>query len=236
MRGTRRSLWAAVAMAIVATPAGAQERRDSATTGAVVVEVLHDARPLEAATVRAGRIGAQTNALGRAALRLLAGSHVVVATRLGYRPDSTIVVVRAGTDTAVSIALASQPAEIEAIVVSATRSERRVEDVPLRVEVIDEEEIAEKVAMTPGDIAMMLNETSGLRVQTTSPSLGGASVRIQGLVGHAIVLKYTPTLRFVLDESLGRGNQVLRILDELEKSMPAEQPANQPIDDSDKPE
>jgi outer membrane receptor for ferrienterochelin and colicins len=31
---------------------------------------------------------------------------------------------------------------------------------------------------------MMLNETSGLRVQTTSPSLGGAGVRIQGLRGR----------------------------------------------------
>jgi len=31
---------------------------------------------------------------------------------------------------------------------------------------------------------MMLNETSGLRVQTTSPSLGGANVRIQGLRGR----------------------------------------------------
>ena len=54
----------------------------------------------------------------------------------------------------------------------------------MRVEVIDEEEIAEKVAMTPGDIAMMLNETSGLRVQPTNPSLGGANVRIQGLRGR----------------------------------------------------
>src|SRR5688572_31602655 len=38
--------------------------------------------------------------------------------------------------------------------------------------------------MTPGDIAMLLNETSGLRVQVTSPSLGGANVRVQGLRGR----------------------------------------------------
>jgi iron complex outermembrane receptor protein len=56
------------------------------------------------------------------------------------------------------------------------------------VEVIDEEEIAEKVAMSPGDIAMMLNETSGLRVQATNPSLGGANVRIQGLRGRYSLL------------------------------------------------
>jgi ribosome-binding factor A len=42
--------------------------------------------------------------------------------------------------------------------------------------------------------------------------------RIQGLVGRGIVLKYTPLLRFILDESIERGNRVLRILDELEKS------------------
>jgi outer membrane receptor for ferrienterochelin and colicins len=38
--------------------------------------------------------------------------------------------------------------------------------------------------MTPGDIVMMLNEMGGLRVQATSPSLGAASVRVQGMRGH----------------------------------------------------
>jgi len=42
--------------------------------------------------------------------------------------------------------------------------------------------------------------------------------RIQGLVGRSIVLKYTPTLRFVLDDSVARGNKVLAIIDELDKS------------------
>jgi iron complex outermembrane receptor protein len=109
---------------------------------------------------------------------------VVVASRIGYRPATLRFVLRAGQDTAVTARLEAQHAELEAVVVSATRGERRVEDTPLRIEVIDEEEVAEKVAMTPGDIAMMLNETSGLRVQTTNPSLGGASVRIQGLQGR----------------------------------------------------
>jgi ribosome-binding factor A len=44
--------------------------------------------------------------------------------------------------------------------------------------------------------------------------------RIQGLVGRAVVLKYTPTLRFVTDDSVVRGNRVLQIIEELEKSMP----------------
>jgi ribosome-binding factor A len=49
--------------------------------------------------------------------------------------------------------------------------------------------------------------------------------RIQGLLGRAVVLKYTPTLRFVMDDSVVRGNRVLEILAELEKTMPAEEAA-----------
>lgn len=43
-------------------------------------------------------------------------------------------------------------------------------------------------------------------------------VRIQGLVGRSVVLKYTPTLKFVFDDSIVRGNRVLQIIEELEKS------------------
>lgn len=42
--------------------------------------------------------------------------------------------------------------------------------------------------------------------------------RIQGMVGRSVILKYTPQLKFVLDESIERGNRVLEILDELERT------------------
>ncbi len=74
--------------------------------------------------------------------------------------------------------------ELAGIVVTATRFERRVEDQPLRVEVVGPEEVQEKLAMTPGDVAMLLNETGGLRVQSSAPSLGAAGVRIHGLRGR----------------------------------------------------
>ena len=41
-------------------------------------------------------------------------------------------------------------------------------------------------------------------------------IRIQGLVAKDVILKYTPRLRFVLDESIERGNRVLKIIEELE--------------------
>ena len=48
-------------------------------------------------------------------------------------------------------------------------------------------------------------------------------IRIQGFVGRAVVLKYTPTLKFVFDDSIVRGNRVLQIIEELEKAMPVAQ-------------
>jgi len=43
---------------------------------------------------------------------------------------------------------------------------------------------------------------------------------IQGMVGKAVVLKYTPQLRFVFDLSIERGNRILEILDDIEKNSP----------------
>jgi len=53
-------------------------------------------------------------------------------------------------------------------------------------------------------------------------------IRLQGLVAKAVVLKFTPHLRFVMDDSLMRGNKVLRIIEELEKTNPAD---TQPSED-----
>jgi ribosome-binding factor A len=43
-------------------------------------------------------------------------------------------------------------------------------------------------------------------------------IRIQGLVAKSVVLKYTPTLKFIFDDSIVRGNRVLQIMEELEKA------------------
>ncbi|MCR9080212.1 MAG: TonB-dependent receptor [Hyphomonadaceae bacterium] len=73
---------------------------------------------------------------------------------------------------------------LETIVVQATRSGRLLQDEPMRVEVVPREEIEEKAIMRPGNIATLVNETGGIRVQVTSPALGSANVRVQGLYGR----------------------------------------------------
>lgn len=74
--------------------------------------------------------------------------------------------------------------DVEKIIVQATRSGRIADEQPMRVEIINREEIMEKSTMRPGNISMLVAETGGVRVQTTSPALGSANIRLQGLYGR----------------------------------------------------
>lgn len=173
----------------------------SARQDVVRVEVRADDEPVEGALVSVGPITATTDGAGRASLRLPPGAHTVVVTKDEFVDVSTTLTVAAGQDAALVVTLSEVPTvEDEVIVVATTRTGRRLEDQPTRVEVLGREEIEEKMLMTPGDIVMMLNEMGGLRVQATSPSIGAASVRVQGMQG-----RYT---RFLSDGLPLFGQQV----------------------------
>ena len=171
-------------LAVAALPLSVLPLSAQADSARVLVSVESEDGPVAGASVRAGRVVRRTGEDGRAVLVLAAGPHRITASRAGLEPGEAAVVLRAGADTTLTLRLDAHAEELETIVVTSTRSGRRMEDEPTRVEVLAREEVEEKMLMTPGDISMLLNETSGLRVQTTSPSLGGANVRIQGLRGR----------------------------------------------------
>ncbi len=193
--GVRRVVRVAVLLVWLAVPAlsGAQ------STTPLRVEVRGDDGPVAGAAVVAGVASGVTDAAGLVVLAVAAGPVRLVVTRDGFMTVEQDVVV--GPDTAVVVELHEAIAiEEEVVVVATTRTGRRLEDQPTRVEVLDREEIEEKMLMTPGDIVMMLNEMGGLRVQATSPSIGAASVRVQGMQG-----RYT---RFLSDGLPLYGQQV----------------------------
>lgn len=171
---------------LLGLPFQAVSARQPQATVRILVE--SGGEPLGSVRIVAGSTTTLTGTNGRASLTLPPGPQRLVASRMGYEPASVQLSLRAGQDTTVTLSLSRHVDELEELVVSVTRSTRRVADEPARIEVIGEEEIAEKVMMTPGDIAMLLNETGGLRVQQTSPSLGAANVRVQGLRGRYTLL------------------------------------------------
>ena len=126
----------------------------------------------------------RTDSTGEVRIPVAAGSIQLTVSKDGFVPVTTAVTIAPGEMQAVLVELQPQPTVEESVTVAATRTNGRVEDQAMRVEVLGAEEIEEKQLMTPGDIVMMLNEMGGMRVQTTSPSLGAASIRVQGMRGR----------------------------------------------------
>ncbi|HEV2199502.1 MAG TPA: TonB-dependent receptor [Bryobacteraceae bacterium] len=129
-------------------------------------------------------ISMQTDQNGVVVIAVPLGMADVRVEKEGFFPSKTSLLVNEAREWQITVALKPQEGREDEVTVFATRTETRLQDLPTRVEVLGQEEIDEKTMMTPGDIVMMLNEMGGLRVQSTSPSLGAASVRIQGMRGR----------------------------------------------------
>lgn len=79
---------------------------------------------------------------------------------------------------------------LDEVILQSTRTSRSIQNEPTRIETIEREEIDEKNNMRPSNVAMLLHESTGIKVQQTSATSGNASIRIQGLDG-----KYTQLLK-----------------------------------------
>jgi outer membrane receptor for ferrienterochelin and colicins len=189
-----RSLVLGVLLLLNAAPVCAQ------ATAVLRVEVRSADGPVRDAEVVVNGTRQKTDAQGVASFALAPGHTDIVVVKNGFAPASVSVELTENQPQPVVVELNRNASVEEHVTVSATRTERGIEDQPMRVEVVDREEIEEKAMMTPGDVVMLLNETGGMRVQATSPALGAASIRIQGMRG-----RYT---RFLSDGLPLFGEQV----------------------------
>lgn len=136
------------------------------------------------------------------------GEHTIVYSYLGYETlKETYNFPLASTDPIV-IYLKSEGEHLDEVVISSTRSTRTIENIATRVETIAGEELEEKGNMKPGDIRMLLNESTGIQTQQTSATSYNSSIRIQGLDG-----KYTQILRdgFPLYSGFSGGLSLMQI-------------------------
>jgi hypothetical protein len=142
-------------------------------TGTVRVQVRAAQKPVADAEVIVAGTTHRTDAAGATTILNISGTIELTVAKAGFAPATASVQVAPGTTQEIIVELQPQPTVEETVtVVASTRTDKRLEDQPMRVEVLAREEIEEKMLMTPGDIVMMLNEMGGMRVQATSPSLG----------------------------------------------------------------
>jgi len=143
-----------------------------------------DGGPIAAATATGGGATARTDSSGSATLHLPAGAARITVTKLGFTPDTLHLMLRPGVDTLVVVRLQAAAQAVTPVIVTSTRADRRIEDEPLRVEVLGGDDISEKNEMRPADLSSLLDELSGVRMRTTSPSLGATNIRLEGLPGR----------------------------------------------------
>jgi outer membrane receptor for ferrienterochelin and colicins len=160
--------------------------QDPQATGDVIATVRSESgTPLAEAEVRIESHQALTDPQGVARLSVPTGRHRLTAARIGFEPATIQVQVTAGRELSVAITLEPAPYQLDSVTVLSTRIGSTLEDVPLKVDVIAQEDVSEKVQSAPGSAVAIFREPNALlKVQSTAPSLGGVTVRIQGLRGR----------------------------------------------------
>src|SRR5688572_14856284 len=111
--------------------------------GTLNVRVRSDAGPVSQVEVQVNTQTVLTDERGEATLEVQAGPAEVRFHRVGFADKSQRAIVNAGMVTRLEVELESQSVLEEEIVVTATRANTRIEDEPIRVEVVDQEEVDE---------------------------------------------------------------------------------------------
>ena len=114
------------------------------------------------------------------------GSHEVIVTMMGYKPEVKKVTVREKGRITINFELEEALIEMGSIVVSGTRTPRYIKDAPIRTEVITCEAIEERAA---DNLLEALGGSPGIRVEQQCSYCNFSVLRMQGLEsGHVQML------------------------------------------------
>ena len=107
----RLPVWALLLSVFLGRSAAAQATNTVGvdSTIALTVIVRRDTAPVEDVAVRSGSIRRSTDSEGMAVLALVAGDRRIIAAKIGFKPETLLVRLRAGVDTTITIALLEQP-------------------------------------------------------------------------------------------------------------------------------
>lgn len=84
----------------------------------------------------------------------------------------------------------SPEADLEEVVISTTRTNSRIEDLPVKVEVLGAEELDEEASLVPSGMGSLLGDLSVITIQRTGSVSGNDAVRMQGLApGYTQILQ-----------------------------------------------
>lgn len=161
------------------------------TSRIVLVTDESTRQPIIGATIRTQTkpiVGAVTNGAGVAKINNLpAEATTLLVSAVGYETATFPVATTADT---LTFGLKPAVDNLNEVTVTALRTNSRIEDLPIKVEVLGQEDMDEESAVVPGNVSSILGDISIIHVQRTSAVNGNQAIRMQGLDP-----KYTQILR-----------------------------------------
>ncbi len=157
----------------------AQDKSDAMLFGDVKSATTQEHIPYVRIAVKGTNMGTVADGTGHFKLaHLPVGKCVIVAQVIGYKTQEKEVVMEKGKAVQLFFELEEDPLHLEQVVVTATRTEHHLKDVPIRTEIISSEAIENKNA---SNIYEALEGTPGIRVESQCQFCNFTMVRMQGL-------------------------------------------------------
>lgn len=159
--------------------ANAQEKTDAMLFGDVKSAKTREHLPFASVGVKGTSIGTIADASGHFKLaNLPIGKLTIVVSSMGYKALEKEVVMEKGKAVTVFFDLEEDVLNLEQVVVTGTRTEHFIKDVPVRTEVITAKSIENKNA---SNIYQALEGVPGIRVENQCQYCNFTMVRMQGL-------------------------------------------------------
>jgi iron complex outermembrane receptor protein len=168
--------------------------------------------PLAGATavITSLKIGATADTSGVVIINNIPnGKYEITFNFVGYiSKDVAVTFGGNNTEKQPEIYLEPLAGELAEVTIQTTRTNQNIKDIPTRIEALPLEELDEKGTLRPGDIKMLLGETTGIQVQQSSAVSSAANFRIEGLDS-----RYTQLLKdgMPLYEGFSGGLSLLQV-------------------------
>jgi len=157
----------------------------------ITIKVINDInkQPIYGATISIkNKSIAVTDSNGIATISI-SGKIIFSVSAIGYETKNIIEAASSKNEWLITMNEEQKILE-EITIVTSTRTNQNIEYAPIKIEVLDAEEMQEESTVKPSTVMGIIGDISGVQIQQTSAVSGNSNVRIQGLDG-----RYTQILR-----------------------------------------
>lgn len=155
------------------------DKTDAMLFGHIIDKETKKHVPYATIFVKGTKLGTAADASGHFKLaNLPVGKQVIIAQFVGYKPQEFEVEMRRGKSTELFIELEEDVFNLEQVVVTGTRTQHYVKNVPIRTEVVTSQALKNKNAW---NVFEALEGVPGIRVENQCQFCNFTMVRMQGL-------------------------------------------------------